>query len=178
MTTPPHMPSRNPAVVEVVLLLAAIVAGTVLGVNAFGGGLEPAKVSGVTPTSAPTPGEKSLAPPSTPVDTMPPFPSGDVLISAGESHLAQGSSPCNIELQFHWEVAPEANVPIGSEAVIKASGPGLEPSYKKPVTSSGIDLRVKVTVKNAARWVASIQTVDGRTATPTPLELTVSDAFC
>lgn len=166
--------------IETLLLTAALIAGTVLGVTAFSGGLEPSKVSfsAGPPTGSPAPTDSSPSPSPSPSESEPPLGTEEVFFSTAQSNLIQGSNPCKIELRFLWKPSPESSVPIGAKAVIKATGPGLAASYTRNVTSGGIDLRVPVTVKGSSKWVASVQSVDGRPANPTPLELTVSDAFC
>ncbi|MGH2726239.1 MAG: hypothetical protein ACRDKS_04605 [Actinomycetota bacterium] len=171
-TPPPDARRARAPSLETALLIVGLIAGTIVGIKAFTGGLEPAKISlaGSPATSSPAPAGPS------PTDSE--SPSGNVFFSAANSNLVQGSDPCKIELRFHWTPAPESSVPVGATAVIVTSGPGLKDGYNRPVTSSGIDLRIPVTVKGSARWTATVASIGGRTADATPLELTVSGDFC
>jgi hypothetical protein len=203
-TSAPPVPPRGRRglqALEVIVFVVVFAAGSVLAAFAVTGGPKKAARAAGAVASPPAPSEPASShPPATPtaasptppgspspigsppfIPTIPPPPSPvlgpTVRITTAKSEGRPNG--CQAQLFFTWNV-DRSTVPVGKTlAVIRLEGPAKAGRYTKRLSQGQVQLELVVPLGSADdRWTASIVSVGGRQADPTPLEVSFQVPFC
>ena len=165
---------------EITLFAVVFAAGAVLTLVAFTGEsrIETTSAS----AEAPVPGP--VAAPSLPPEVvLPPegeapgvLPGGEILTTGARADLEPNG--CRALITFEWEVEQGRIPPGRPEALIEVDGPSKAGEYRRPVVNGKVTLELDVSAAEAGAWEGDLVSIEGQDVFPTPLPVSVTDAFC
>jgi hypothetical protein len=163
--------ARLPRILEVVLFVVVIAAGTVLTAYAVRGPETNAprrETVGLLPGATSSPRSQPAAPPATlppflvPTN-VPPAPGGDDLVRFTNSRSNGVPDGCTGHLTFFWEAGFGSAPPEGSPGIIELTGPDKAGRYTRPFKDGRVTFEIDVPLGSRLEsWEAKVITVDGR----------------